>query len=234
MMDGAKRILTLTVAAAVLAAAAGDFNGGRTVPVHRFAPIDREGDTVSVKARLPPAMSQEKTCGQCHDVESMKGGSHFRSGGTNDVVNKVNREPWFLCGTKGGCRAVSLQDRGGLTAWEWVKTFGYAFPGGGLASCPAALAEAAGDRQRWFVTGPLEMNCLACHSQDDYDVSEWAKQTLRENWSGAALAAAGYARVEGMNARLDAAWDPFIAENPDDHLFHTLHSVLFRNSFPNP
>ena len=227
MMDDAKRILTLAVTAAVLAAVAGDFNGGRTVPVHRFAPIDREGDTVSVKARLPAAMSQEKTCGQCHDVESMKGGSHFRSGGTNDVVNKVNREPWFLCSTNGGCRVVSLQDRGGLTAWEWVKTFGYAFPGGGLASCPAAMEEVAGDRQRWFVTGPLEMNCLACHSQDDYDVSEWAKQTLRENWSGAALAAAGYARVEGMNARLDAAWDPFIAENPDDHLFKVPEKIVY-------
>ena len=227
MMDGAKRILTLAVAATALVAAAGDFNGGRTVPVHRFAPIDREGDTVSVKARLPAAMSQEKTCGQCHDVGKMKGGSHFRSGGTNDVVNKVNREPWFLCSTNGGCRVVSLQDRGGLTAWEWVKTFGYAFPGGGLASCPAAMEEAAGDRQRWFVTGPLEMNCLACHSQDDYDVSEWAKQTLRENWSGAALAAAGYARVEGMNARLDAAWDPFIAENPDDHLFKVPEKIVY-------
>ena len=238
MVDVAKKVWVIAVAAVATSATlptarAGDFNGGRTVPVHRFAPIDREGDTVSVRSRLPAAMSQERTCGQCHDVGKMKGGSHFRDGGTNDVVNKVNREPWFLCstngavGTRAGCRVVSLQDRGGLTAWEWVKTFGYAFPGGGLASCPAAMEEAAGDRQRWFVTGPLEMNCLACHSQDDYDVSEWAKQTLRENWSGAALAAAGYARVEGMNARLEASWDPYIAENPDDHLFKVPEKIVY-------
>ena len=230
-MRAISRVL-LPVAAAVVsvAAAASEFNGGRTVPVHRFVPIDREGDKVSVRARMPAAMSQEKTCGQCHDVVKMCGGSHFRSGGTNDVINKVNREPWFLCSTNGGCRVVSLADRGGLSAWEWVRTFGYAFPGGGLASCAAAMDEAVGERQRWFVTGPLEMNCLACHSQDDYDVSEWAKQTMRENWSGAALAAAGCARVEGMNARLDASWDPFIAENPDDHLFKVPEKVIYDQS----
>ena len=221
---------TMLAAALAVAASASDFNGGRTVPVHRFAPVDRDGDKVSVCARMPAALSQEKTCGQCHEVEKMPGGSHFRNGGTNDVVNKVNREPWFLCSTNGGCRVVSLADRGGLSAWEWARTFGYALPGGGLASCPAAMCEAAGEHQRWFVTGPLEMNCLACHSQDDYDVSEWAKQTMRENWSGAALAAAGYARVEGMNARLDAAWDPLIAENPDDHLFKVPEKVLYEPS----
>jgi hypothetical protein len=89
------------------------------------------------------------------------------------------------------------------------------------------MSEAAGDRQRWFVTGALEMNCLACHSQDDYDVSEWAKQTLRENWSGAALAAAGYARVDGMNERLDSSWDSHIAENPDDHLFKVPENITY-------
>ena len=230
-MDCMKTITTLFAAtAAAIVSFAGDFNGGRTVPVHRFAPVDRDGDKVSVMDRMPAAMSQEKTCAQCHDVEKMPGGSHFRNGGTNDVVNRVNREPWFLCSTNGRCRVVSLADRGGLSAWEWARTFGYAFPGGGIASCPAAMAEAAGERQRWFVTGPLEMNCLACHSQDDYDVSEWAKQTLRENWSGAALAASGYARVEGMNARLDATWDPFIVENPDDHLFKVPQKVVYDRS----
>lgn len=214
-------------AVAALASSAGDFNGGRTVPVHRFAPVDRDGDKISAMSRLPSAMSQEKTCGQCHDVAKMSGGSHFRSGGTNDAANTVNREPWFLCSTNGACRTVTLADRGGLTAWEWVRTFGYAFPGGGLGTCPAAMSEEAGDRQRWFVTGPLEMNCLACHSQDDYDVSEWAKQTMRENWSGAALAASGLARVEGMNSRLDPAWDSFVAENPDDHLFKVPQKIVY-------
>lgn len=222
------RFVALTIAAmAGSVAMAGDFNGGRTVPVHRFVPVDRNGDTVSAGTRLPAPISQEKTCGQCHEVDRMPGGSHFRTGGTNDVVNRVNREPWFLCSTNGACRTVSLDDKGGLSAWEWVRNFGYAFPGGGIGTSEDAMAEAAGDRQRWFVTGPLEMNCLACHSQDDYDVSEWAKQTMRENWGGAAMAAAGYARVEGMNARLDASWDPFIVENRDDHLFKVPQKMVY-------
>ena len=222
-----KRIAALMAVMAAAVAMGGDYNGGRVVPVHRFAPVDRDGDKVSVRDRMPTAMSQERTCGQCHEVDKMPGGSHFRNGGTNDVENKVNREPWFFCASNALPRVVSLKDRGGLSSWEWARTFGYAIPGGGLASCPAAMCEAAGDRQRWFVTGPLEMNCLACHSQDDYDVSEWAKQTMRENWSGAALAAAGYARVEGMNARLDASWDPLIAENPDDHLFKVPEKIVY-------
>ena len=118
-------LLTL---AASLVAMAGEFNGGRTVPVHRFVPVDRDGDKVSVRARMPTAMSQEKTCAQCHDVGKMRGGSHFRSGCTNDVENKVNREPWFLCTSNAALRTVSLADRGGLTAWEWTKTFGWASP----------------------------------------------------------------------------------------------------------
>ncbi len=230
-MGGMARFLAVAAVAAVASAAsAGDYNGGRTVPAHRFVPVDRDGDPVSASGRLPSPVSQERTCGQCHEVDRMRGGSHFRTGGTNDVVNSVNREPWFLCSTNGSCRVVSVSDRGGLSAWEWVRHFGYAFPGGGIGASAEAMGEAAGDRQRWFVTGPLEMNCLACHSQDDYDVSEWAKQTMRENWGGAAMAAAGYARVEGMNARLDASWDPFVAENKDDHLFKVPQKMVYEAS----
>lgn len=230
-MGETRKIAAFAFAAlAAFAAAASGFNGGRTVPVHSFVPVDRNGDVVSPHSRLPAPISQEKTCGQCHEVGKMPGGSHFRTGGTNDVVNKVNREPWFLCSSNGTCKAVSLADRGGLSAWEWVRTFGYAFPGGGIAASEEAMSEAAGDRQRWFVTGPLEMNCLACHSQDDYDVSEWAKQTMRENWGGAAMAAAGIARVEGMNARMNSAWDAYLVENKDDHLFNVPQKMVYRQT----
>ncbi len=207
------------------------FNGGRTVPVHRLPALDAEGDAVSPRGRLPRAISLERTCAQCHDVAAMRGGSHFRTGAAGDAENRANLEPWFLRGTNGSCRAVSLADRGGLTAWEWTKTFAWAFPGGGLASDTNAMSEAAGARQRWFVTGPLEMNCLACHQTDGlYDRSEWARQTLRENWRGAALAASGLAQVEGMNERLDASWDDFVRENPDDHLFKVPERIRYESS----
>ena len=86
------------------------WNGGRTVPVHKLAPKDAAGDKVSPGDRLPKAISQVQTCGQCHDVKSMAGGSHFRTGlDTNDVPPQVNFEPWFLVDEKQGLvTALSL------------------------------------------------------------------------------------------------------------------------------
>ena len=177
------------------------WNGGRTVPVHKLAPRDAEGEKVSPAGRLPRPVSMEKTCGQCHDVASMHRGSHFRTGlDFNDAEPSVAVEPWFLADERTGT-AIPLSLHGqegafaprdvGLSCWQWTKTFGRHFPGGGIGCDTNALNEVAGDRQRWFVTGALGPNCLACHQQSGYDSSEWARQVLRENWQGAATAASG-------------------------------------------
>ncbi|MGN0846632.1 MAG: cytochrome c3 family protein [Kiritimatiellia bacterium] len=203
------------------------WNGGRTVPVHRLAPRDAEGEKVSPSGRLPRPISMEQTCGQCHDVASMHRGSHFRTGlDAGDAPESVVVEPWFWADEKTGT-AIPLSLHGqegayrpadvGLSCWQWTKMFGRHFPGGGIGCDTNAMNEVAGDRQRWFVTGALGPNCLACHQQDEYDSSEWARQVLRENWQGAATAASGLARVGGMNERLESTWAA--AENPDDHLF---------------
>ena len=212
------------------APAASHWNGGRTVPIHKLAPLDADGEKVSPTDRLPRPVSQVKTCGQCHDVAAMRGGSHFRTGLVPDEAgSSVRVEPWFWADEKTGT-AIPLSLHGqsgalaprdvGLSCWQWTKLFGRHFPGGGIGSDTNAMAEVAGDRQRWFVTGALEANCLACHQQGGYDSSEWARQVLRENWQGAATAASGLATVEGMNERLEATWDGATRpENPDDHLF---------------
>lgn len=219
-------------------AADSHWNGGRTVPMHRLAPLDADGDKVSPFGRLPRPVSQAKTCGQCHEVASMQGGSHFRTGlDTNDAPSSVATEPWFLADEKSGT-AIPLSLHGqegalsprdvGLSCWQWVKEFGRHFPGGGIACDSRAMEEVAGERQRWFVTGALGPNCLACHQQGGYDPSEWARQVLRENWQGAATAAAGIGLVEGMNERLDATWDAALQpENPDDHLFRVPENTTY-------
>ena len=235
-------VILRACAAAALAAVpfalrADHFNGGRTVPVHRIAPLDAEGDKISPSASLPEPVSQEKTCAQCHDTHLMAGGSHFRTGlDTNDAPESVAVEPWFwadermgtaipltLHGQAGAFRPAEL----GLSCWQWTKMFGRAFPGGGVGSDPRAVEEVAGPRQRWFVTGPLGRNCLACHQQSGYDSSEWARQVLRENFAGAATAASGLGAVEGMNERLDDTWDHLRAENPDDHLFKVPEKTVY-------
>ncbi len=235
-----KRLLPLSLAALAcavsLAAAPNHWNGGRTVPVHRLTPRDFDDGKVSPSASLPAPFSQAKTCGQCHDVQAAHGGSHFRTGlDTNDAPASVQVEPWFWADEELGL-AIPLSLHGqpgafaprdlGLAAFEWTKMFGRSFPGGGVGCDSRAMEEEAGPRQRWFVTGPLEANCLACHQQDDvYDSSEWARQVLRENFTGAAVAASGLGAVEGMNERLDSAWAA--AENPDEHLFKVPQKVIY-------
>ena len=240
-MRTAFAILRMSAAAALAAAPfvlqADHFNGGRTVPVHRLAPLDADGDKVSPSDALPRPVSQAKTCAQCHDTHLMSGGSHFRTGlDTNDAPESVAVEPWFwideqmgtaipltLHGQPGAFRPAEL----GLSCWQWTKMFGRNFPGGGVGSDPRAVGEVAGARQRWFVTGPLGPNCLACHQQRGYDSSEWARQVLRENFAGAATAASGLGAVEGMNERLDDSWDALRAENPDDHLFKVPEKTIY-------
>ena len=226
----------LACAGGLLAADPGHWNGGRTVPVHRLSPLDFDGEKVSPAAPLPEPVSQDKTCGQCHDVPAARGGSHFRTGlDTNDAPASVQVEPWFWADEALGLAiplSLHKQDGAfaprdlGLSAFEWTKMFGRSFPGGGIGSDPRAMEEAAGPRQRWFVTGPLEANCLACHQQGDaYDSSEWARQVLRENFTGAAMAASGLSAVEGMNERMHGAWAA--AENPDDHLFNVPQKIAY-------
>ena len=235
-----KKCLTIVLAAwasaGLCAADPGHWNGGRTVPVHRLAPLDFDGEKVSPSAALPAPISQDKTCGQCHDVAAARGGSHFRTGlDTNDAPASVQVEPWFWADEALGL-AIPLSLHGqpgafaprdlGLAAFEWTKLFGRSFPGGGIGCDPRAMEEAAGPRQRWFVTGPLEANCLACHQQGNgYDSSEWARQVLRENFTGAAVAASGLSAVEGMNERMHDAWAG--AENPDDHLFNVPQKIVY-------
>ena len=168
--------------ASLPAFAASHWNGGRTVPVHKLAPRDAEGEKVSPSDRLPRPISLAQTCGQCHDVAAMHRGSHFRTGlDAGDAPASVTVEPWFWADEATGT-AIPLSLHGqagarrpgdvGLSCWEWTKLFGRHFPGGGIACDTNALNEVAGARQRWFVTGALGPNCLACHQQEGYDSSE--------------------------------------------------------------
>ena len=229
-------VMVLVAALGLPAEESSHWNGGRTVPVHRLVPRDADGEKVSVAGELPRPISMGRTCGQCHDVASMHHGSHFRTGleFNKDAPASVAGEPWFWADEKTGT-AIPLslhRQQGafrpcdvGLSCWEWTKLFGRSFPGGGVGCDPKAMGEVAGDRQRWFVTGALDPNCMACHQQSGYDSSEWARQVLRENWAGAATAASGLAVVEGMNERLESTWTA--SENPDDHLFKVPEKTVY-------
>jgi hypothetical protein len=234
-------VLTTALLVTFTAAASSHWNGGRNIPLHRLSTLDASKATVSATEHHARAFSLDKTCSQCHDTHLMKGASHFRTGlSTNEAPFGANKEPWFWINEKAGT-AIPMSLIGqsgtfspaavGMTAWEWTKEFGRSFPGGGIGSDERAMSEAGGDRSRWFVTGPLEANCLACHQQDgNYDSSEWARQILRENFSGAVIAASGLGDVDGMNARMASSWDGFSPENPDDHLFKIPQTIEYDKS----
>ena len=72
---------------------------------------------------------------------------------TNDVPPQVNFEPWFLVDEKQGLvTALSLCGLPGtkspadigMTAWQFTKTFGRAFPGGGNACYRKTVFHAVG------------------------------------------------------------------------------------------
>ena len=223
-------LAVLAVAAISAAAAPSHWNGGRNVPVHKIALLDAEGETVSPRDANASAMSTAKTCAQCHDLDAMKGGSHFRTGlDKDDAKPSVTVEPWFAVDRATGSQIpLSLRSQGGayhpvqlgIGFWEWTRDFGRHFPGGGIATDERAMSEKAGPNSRWNVTGPLEPNCFACHANSaEYDHSEWVRQICRENFSGAMSAALGIADVDGMNSRLPEHWALSRGPNPDDRVF---------------
>ena len=101
LAPGTSRARRSLPAAALRAGAAIDTNA---------VAVTVDGDKVSVQGRMPAPISQVKTCGQCHDVPAMAGGSHFRTGlDTNDAPPSVNFEPWFLVGGTNGPVTVTVR-----------------------------------------------------------------------------------------------------------------------------
>ena len=234
-------LAAIAFAALSAAAAPSHWNGGRNVPVHKIALLDADGDTVSPRDANAAAMSTARTCAQCHDLDAMKGGSHFRTGlDKDDAKPSVTVEPWFAVDYVTGSQIpLSLRAQGGayhplqlgIGFWEWTRDFGRHFPGGGIASDARAMSEKAGPNNRWNVTGPLEPNCFACHANTaEYDHSEWVRQIYRENFSGAMSAALGIADVDGINARLPEHWSRSCGVNPDDHVFMVPQEMRYQTA----
>ncbi len=69
---------------------------------------------------------------------------------------------------------------------------------------------------RWNLSGPLEIDCLICHSNDrSYDPEQRAEQIEKQNLAWAASVAAGLADVQGSVKLLPESFDP-AAERKDD------------------
>lgn len=205
----------------VVAAGANHFDGSQTVPVHRIPLVDADGQ--KIVDTVPDAMpfSARQTCGACHDYEAIHGGTHFSGAKPNHPT-----EPWIAVNEATGTQVPA--DRMNLSAWEFTKRFGRHLPGGGISDPADKLAN---PDARWDISGGLEINCLACHSQSHrQDPTEWAKQIGRENFRWAATAAAGIGEVPGMASRLPDWWNMYTGADPDDSIFAVPPSINYDTS----
>ena len=203
------------------------WDGGRNMPVHRLAVNDELGDTIVPTAPNALPVSTRKTCGQCHDYETIASGWHFNMSNADQPSGRSS-EPWFLVdGATGSQIPMGLRnwtglykpEQLGMSNWEFVLAFGRHMPGGDIADPEDRCAE-GGANARWNVSGPIEINCFACHSQDkEYDHSEWVRQVARHNFRWAATGALGLGDVGGMGSRVDDYWGMLRGLNPDDSLF---------------
>jgi hypothetical protein len=209
------------------------WDGGATVPVHRFQIFDEDGQVVVPTLPGAMPMSTRYTCGTCHDYKTVAGGFHFNA----DVPKaKADRpgEPWVWVDRDTGT-ALPISDRGwtgawttkqiGISAWRFAQLFGRNLPGGGMVE-PQDLT--VDPKARWMTSGAIQIDCLACHNQSpEQDLSERAKQMARENFRWSATAASGLGQVDGMASRLPGSWHPGVPGDPDDPFYAVPPSVTY-------
>ena len=197
-------------------------DGSRAVPVHLIPLVDDEGDkiTPAVEPLLP--FSTRQSCCSCHDYEKISRGWHFNAAEPN-VVSGRPGQPWIFVDAAtatqfplsyrtwpGAFRPELL----GLTSWKFVQLFGRQMPGGGVGELASDNPD---ELVRGFISGKLEINCMACHDADPaHNQAEYADQIARQNFRWAAAATCGFASVSGSARNMPSNYDPLMPEPLDD------------------
>lgn len=211
------------------------WDGGRNTPVHRIGVNDEFGDPIIPGTPNALPLSTRQTCGQCHDYDTIASGWHFNMSGTNTAPGRL-AQPWFMIDAQSGTQIpMSRRDwpgtfkpaQLGMSDWEWTYHFGRHLPGGDAAE-PADIYAEGAPHARWEVSGPMEINCFACHSHSTaYDHSEWVRLVLRENFRWAATGALGLGEVRGMGSRVADYWGVLRGPNRDDSVFAVPPHVIY-------
>ena len=189
-------------------------DGNLSCPVHRFELYDEDGIQIRSSDKNPKPFSLEKTCGKCHDYETIKGGWHF-NGHNAEIEKGRNSQPWVLVDVKSRTQ-IPVSGRGwdgtfrpeeiGLSPWEFVKTFYSHFPGG---SYGVMESDNPDEDIRKAISGNYEINCLACHHNSfTEDQSEAALQSARQNYKWIPTASSGKGVIKGVASGLDDFFDP--------------------------
>lgn len=159
--------------------------------LHHIHLYDANNRRIEADSTTP--YSSVKTCGRCHDYETISHGWHFNAF-FSDAFAGREAEPWIWTDPRTGTQ-LPLSYRGwnhtydprtiGIDQWMMARKFGGRIPGGGLGVAPEpdassadteAKAQATDDdvtnasrppsetpSPRWAFSGSLEIDCLACH-----------------------------------------------------------------------
>lgn len=186
--------------------------------VHRIVLLDEDGTVIrqpkpgeepTPEATKPFSMA--KTCGKCHsDYDVMQQGWHFNFADSRAPHGR-NGEPWILTDLQTRTQ-LPLSYRGwkgtfhpyevGLNDFNFAKRFGRHHTGGGALQTSQDL--------RFKMSGPLENDCLICHTADRrYDPAARAEQIAKEqNYKYAPALAAFLGKVQGTASKLRDTYDP--------------------------
>ncbi len=192
--------------------------------VHRITLYAGDGAAISPKDPNPPPYSPRATCGKCHPYAEIRDGWHFNAVDP-DVPAGRPGEPWFLVDEKAGTVSpisgrrwpgtVTPQDAG-LSHWQFVLRFGHHTPGGGYGTPDSDTLRGARERDRWRVSGALEIDCMMCHSANQqHDPAELARQIEKENFQWAPTIALGLGVLRGEARKLPDDFDPEAPPDPD-------------------
>lgn len=206
-------------------------DGSRAVAVHLIpllaeAEQDGEGEHIYPDDEPLLPFSTRQTCGACHSYETISAGRHFNAVDPTIPAGRTGH-PWILA-EPAAATQIPLSyrkwpqtfnpDRLGITPAKFVQLFGRHMPGGGVGEM-LEQNDDPDESLRAYVTGPLEINCLACHDGHyGYYQADFASEILRGNYRWAATSASEFGSVTGSTTKLGNMYDFRVPEVFDDPL----------------
>ncbi|MBN1359840.1 MAG: hypothetical protein JW993_04575 [Sedimentisphaerales bacterium] len=205
-------------------------DGSRAHPVHLiplFAANEdgEKGEQVTPDADVVLPFSTRFTCAECHSYDLVKMGWHFNAMEPNVPIGR-NGQPWIYFDQRLGVQVplsyrpwpgTHLPSDLGLTPFRFTQLFGRHMPGGGPGEVKATAIDDIG---RQLVSGPLEINCLACHNghygQDMGGTAGYSVQVSRLNYRWAAAASSEVAAGKGSALEMSPMYDPFMPEGGEN------------------
>lgn len=233
-MSGRTRLvasaLAVLVTASVHAADSRYHSDGDARFLHHIDLYDTSNRKITPESTKP--YSAVKTCGRCHDYDTISHGWHFNAFSPDSLAGREG-EPWIWTDSRTGTQLpLSYRDWShtydpdqiGITAWEMTRHFGGRIPGGNMGSNtagesgakPASEDESTSDQaddeampSRWPLSGALEIDCMVCHAVSGaYDFNARRDQIAEENFAWAATAALRLGIIDGKVSKIKDGADP--------------------------